>query len=99
MSAAVAALLTKVEQWRPQRRQQAHFQKQDVPLEAEERLARLLHGHVRQPVKGEEEEKNVKAAVEIAAAATAPAPASTLGDANDILAGLKAKMEKNEKKK
>ena len=26
------------------------------------------------------------------------APASTLGDNNDILAGLKAKMEKNEKK-
>ena len=47
----------------------------------------------------EEEEKNVKAAVETAAAATASAPASTLGDANDILAGLKAKMEKNEKKK
>ena len=27
------------------------------------------------------------------------APAATLGDNNDILAGLKAKMEKNEKKK
>jgi len=26
-------------------------------------------------------------------------PAATLGDANDILAGLKAKMEKAEKKK
>jgi small subunit ribosomal protein S1 len=27
------------------------------------------------------------------------APAATLGDNNDILAGLKAKMEKSEKKK
>ncbi|MDD5152029.1 MAG: 30S ribosomal protein S1, partial [Flavobacterium sp.] len=47
----------------------------------------------------EEEEKNMKAAVETATAASTNAPASTLGDANDILAGLKAKMEKNEKKK
>lgn len=45
----------------------------------------------------EEEEKAVKAVAETAASTNAPA--STLGDANDILAGLKAKMEKNEKKK
>ncbi|HEY6142025.1 MAG TPA: 30S ribosomal protein S1 [Flavobacterium sp.] len=47
----------------------------------------------------EEEEKNVKAAVETASAASTNAPAATLGDNNDILAGLKAQMEKNEKKK
>ena len=46
----------------------------------------------------EEEEKAVKAVAEAVASAT-NAPASTLGDNNDILAGLKAKMEKNEKKK
>jgi len=45
----------------------------------------------------EEEEKAVKAVAETVASTNAPA--STLGDANDILAGLKAKMEKNEKKK
>ena len=44
----------------------------------------------------EEEEKNVKAVAE--AVASNNAPASTLGDNNDILAGLKAKMEKKEKK-
>jgi len=44
----------------------------------------------------EEEEKAVKA---VAESASTNAPASTLGDNNDILAGLKAKMEKNEKKK
>ncbi len=46
----------------------------------------------------EEEEKAVKAVAEAVASAT-NAPASTLGDNNDILAGLKAKMEKSEKKK
>ena len=46
----------------------------------------------------EEEEKNVKAAVENAAASSTNAPAATLGDANDVLAALKAKMEKKEKK-
>ena len=46
----------------------------------------------------EEEEKNVKAVAE-AVSANNNAPASTLGDNNDILAGLKAKMEKTEKKK
>ena len=46
----------------------------------------------------EEEEKSVKA-VQEAVASNTNAPASTLGDANDILAGLKATMEKNEKKK
>jgi small subunit ribosomal protein S1 len=45
----------------------------------------------------EEEEKNVKAVTE-AVASNNNAPAATLGDNNDILAGLKAKMEKNEKK-
>jgi len=45
----------------------------------------------------EEEEKAVKAAAE--ATSTNNAPASTLGDNNDILAGLKAEMEKSEKKK
>jgi len=47
----------------------------------------------------EEEEKNVKAASESVASNNANAQASTLGDNNDILAGLKAKMEKTEKKK
>ena len=42
----------------------------------------------------EEEEKNVKAANETA---SAPAQTSTLGDNNDILAELKAKMEKGGK--
>ena len=45
----------------------------------------------------EEEEKNVKAVSE-AVSNNNNAPASTLGDNNDILAGLKAKMEKKEKK-
>ncbi len=45
----------------------------------------------------EEEEKNAKA-VSDAVANSTNAPAATLGDNNDILAGLKAKMEKNEKK-
>jgi small subunit ribosomal protein S1 len=45
----------------------------------------------------EEEDKNVKAAIENTAS-TNNAPASTLGDNNDILADLKAKMEKKEKK-
>jgi small subunit ribosomal protein S1 len=46
----------------------------------------------------EEEEKNVKAVTESTSNAN-NAPAATLGDNNDILAGLKAKMEKSEKKK
>ncbi len=46
----------------------------------------------------EEEEKNVKAASENTAAASTNAPAATLGDNNDVLAALKAKMEKSEKK-
>ncbi|WP_333600837.1 30S ribosomal protein S1 [Flavobacterium sp.] len=45
----------------------------------------------------EEEEKNVKAVAE-SVASNNNAPASTLGDNNDILAGLKAEMEKKEKK-
>jgi small subunit ribosomal protein S1 len=45
----------------------------------------------------EEEEKNVKAVSESVANNT-NAQASTLGDNNDMLAALKAKMEKNEKK-
>jgi small subunit ribosomal protein S1 len=44
----------------------------------------------------EEEEKNVKAAVETASANTSAG--ATLGSNNDILADLKAKMEKKEKK-
>jgi small subunit ribosomal protein S1 len=47
----------------------------------------------------EEEEKIAKAASENVAANNANTQASTLGDANDVLAGLKAKMEKSEKKK
>lgn len=43
----------------------------------------------------EEEEKNVKAAAENTA--STPAQPSTLGDNNDILAELKAKMERGEK--
>ncbi|PVX47750.1 small subunit ribosomal protein S1 [Flavobacterium sp. 103] len=47
----------------------------------------------------EEEEKNVKAATEnTSSASTTNAPAATLGDNNDVLAALKAKMEKSEKK-
>ena len=48
----------------------------------------------------EEEEKNVKAATENTSSASSStnAPASTLGDSNDVLAALKAKMEKSEKK-
>ncbi|MFM2370018.1 MAG: hypothetical protein RL619_2335 [Bacteroidota bacterium] len=47
----------------------------------------------------EEEEKNVKAATEnTSSASTTNAPAATLGDNNDMLAALKAKMEKSEKK-
>ncbi|UQD56908.1 30S ribosomal protein S1 [Flavobacterium sp. K5-23] len=47
----------------------------------------------------EEEEKNVKTATEnTSSASSANAPASTLGDSNDVLAALKAKMEKSEKK-
>ena len=48
----------------------------------------------------EEEEKNVKAATENTSSASnsTSAPASTLGDSNDVLAALKAKMEKSEKK-
>ena len=45
----------------------------------------------------EEEEKNVKAVAESTSNNT-NAPAATLGDNNDILADLKAKMEKKEKK-
>ena len=45
----------------------------------------------------EEEEKNVKA-VQEAVSNNTNAPAATLGDNNDILADLKAKMEKKEKK-
>jgi small subunit ribosomal protein S1 len=44
----------------------------------------------------EEEEKAVKV---VAESSSTNAPAATLGDNNDILAGLKAKMEKSEKKK
>jgi small subunit ribosomal protein S1 len=49
----------------------------------------------------EEEEKNVKAATETVAANNnnnTNAPAQTLGENNQILADLKAKMEKGEKK-
>ena len=52
----------------------------------------------------EEEEKNVRTQQDnssntsSSASNTNNAPAATLGDNNDILAGLKAKMEKNEKK-
>ncbi|RTY88595.1 30S ribosomal protein S1 [Flavobacterium sp. RSP49] len=49
----------------------------------------------------EEEEKNVKAATEntsSSASTSNNASASTLGDSNDVLAALKAKMEKSEKK-
>ncbi|MEO0059845.1 MAG: ribosomal protein, partial [Bacteroidota bacterium] len=45
----------------------------------------------------EEEEKNVRAVNE-AVSSNNNAPAATLGDNNDILAALKAKMEKGEKK-
>ena len=47
----------------------------------------------------EEEEKNVKAATENTSSnSSTNAPAATLGDNNDMLAALKAKMEKSEKK-
>jgi len=47
----------------------------------------------------EEEEKNVKTVSEnTSSASSTNAPAATLGDNNDVLAALKAKMEKTEKK-
>jgi small subunit ribosomal protein S1 len=46
----------------------------------------------------EEEEKNVKAVAESVSSNNNASSASTLGDNNDILADLKAKMEKKEKK-
>ena len=46
----------------------------------------------------EEEEKNVKTVSENTSSSSTNAPAETLGDNNDILAGLKAEMEKKEKK-
>lgn len=47
----------------------------------------------------EEEEKNVKAVTENTSSnSSTNAPAATLGDNNDMLAALKAKMEKSEKK-
>ncbi|MFV8335549.1 30S ribosomal protein S1 [Flavobacterium sp. RSP29] len=48
----------------------------------------------------EEEEKNVKTATENTSTSNSStnAPAATLGDNNDVLAALKAKMEKSEKK-
>ncbi|MFH6959878.1 30S ribosomal protein S1 [Flavobacterium aquidurense] len=47
----------------------------------------------------EEEEKNVKTATENTSSnSSTNAPAATLGDSNDVLAALKAKMEKTEKK-
>jgi small subunit ribosomal protein S1 len=46
----------------------------------------------------EEEEKNVKAATSNSSTPSANAAAATLGDGNDVLAALKAKMEKTEKK-
>ena len=47
----------------------------------------------------EEEEKNVRTVSEnTSSASTTNAPAATLGDNNDVLAALKAKMEKTEKK-
>ena len=46
----------------------------------------------------EEEEKNVKAATSNNSGSSANVAASTLGDGNDVLAALKAKMEKGEKK-
>ncbi|MDP3679238.1 MAG: 30S ribosomal protein S1 [Flavobacterium sp.] len=46
----------------------------------------------------EEEEKNVKAVSENTSSSSTNAPAATLGDNNDMLAALKAKMEKSEKK-
>ncbi|MCV9926777.1 30S ribosomal protein S1 [Flavobacterium sp. LS1R49] len=47
----------------------------------------------------EEEEKNVKTATENTSSnSSTNAPAATLGDNNDVLAALKAKMEKTEKK-
>jgi small subunit ribosomal protein S1 len=46
----------------------------------------------------EEEEKNVKTATENTSSnASTNAPAATLGDNNDMLAALKAKMEKQRK--
>ena len=46
----------------------------------------------------EEEEKNVKSASENNSGSSTNAQAATLGDNNDMLAALKAKMEKSEKK-
>jgi len=63
-------------------------------IEFNKEFKRVVASHT--AVFREEEEKAVKTVAESVANNV---PAATLGDANDILAGLKAKMEKAEKKK
>ena len=65
-------------------------------IEFNKEFKRVVASHT--AVFREEEEKNVKAVVESTSNNNTNAPAATLGDNNDILADLKAKMEKKEKK-
>ncbi|HEY0046334.1 MAG TPA: 30S ribosomal protein S1 [Flavobacterium sp.] len=67
-------------------------------IEFNKEFKRVVASHT--AVFREEEEKNVKSNQDNNnnSSGNNNAPAATLGDNNDILAGLKAKMEKNEKK-
>ncbi|MBF6609375.1 MAG: 30S ribosomal protein S1 [Flavobacterium sp.] len=65
-------------------------------IEFNKEFKRVVASHT--AVFREEEEKNVRSATSNDNSSNSNAPAATLGDNNDILAGLKAKMEKNEKK-
>jgi small subunit ribosomal protein S1 len=59
----------------------------------EQRIQKVVASHT--AIFREEEEKNVKAATENTSSnSSTNAPAATLGDNNDVLAALKAKMEK-----
>jgi small subunit ribosomal protein S1 len=59
----------------------------------EQRIQKRVASHT--AIFREEEEKNVKAATENTSSnSSTNAPAATLGDNNDVLAALKAKMEK-----
>lgn len=63
-------------------------------IEFNKEFKRIVASHT--AIFREEEEKNVRQSQDTSSSNNAPA--QTLGDNNEILAGLKAKMEKNEKK-
>ena len=66
-------------------------------IEFNKEFKRIVASHT--AIFREEEEKNVKATTENTSSnSSSNAPAATLGDNNDMLAALKAKMEKSEKK-